>query len=151
LDDWQTVDAPKQVLLSKILPVKFNPPPIADQGKTPTPKPDQKPSEKFSFRPLQVTSKIDSEWESGFCMSFKITNPSSSKIKNWYLKFKMNQAEINQSWNGNFQQQAKGNYIATPLDWGKIIEPAQVRDIGFCANKLGSDYQPQKIEIINGN
>lgn len=153
LDDWQTVDSPKQVLLSKILPVKFNPPPVAivDQSKTPTPKPEQKPSEKFSFRPLKFTSKIDSEWESGFCMSFKITNPSSTKIKNWYLKFQMNQAEINQSWNASFQQQTKSNYIATPLDWGKIIEPAQVRDIGFCANKLGSDYQPQKIEIINGN
>ncbi|AFZ01969.1 cellulase family glycosylhydrolase [Calothrix sp. PCC 6303] len=155
LDDWQTVDVPKQVLLSKILPVKFNPPSIAvvNKGTTPSqpPKPSQPIPQNYSFSPLQVTTEIDSDWESGYCMSLKISNPSNSKIQNWQLRFSMNQAEINQSWNANFQQQAKSKYIVTPLDWGKVIEPTQVRDIGFCAKKLGNDYQPQKIEIIKGN
>jgi endoglucanase len=153
LDDWQTVDVPKQILLSKILPVKFIPPAIAVVNNSitspPTPKPSQPIPEKYSFRTLQVTSKIDSDWNSGFCMSFKISNPSNTKIQNWHLKFNMNQAEINQSWNANFQQQAKSDYVVSPLDWLKVIEPTQVRDVGFCAHKLGNDYQPQKIEVKN--
>jgi len=33
--------------------------------------------------------------------------------------------------------------------WGRVIEANQVRDIGFCANKQGNDYQPTQIEVKN--
>lgn len=155
LDDWQSVDAPKQVLLSQILPVKFTPPPVlvANTGQTkPSPQPAKEPVRRDSNNPLssnqlKVTSDIYSNWQSGFCVSFKVGNSSSTKIKDWQLQFKMNQAAINNSWNANFKQQGNGEYIATPVDWAKVIDPNQTRDIGFCANKQGSDYQPQKIQI----
>ena len=60
----------------------------------------------------------------------------------------MNQAKINNSWNADFKQQGAIQYLVAPLDWGKTIEPNQVRDTGFCANKLGSDYQPQQITAV---
>lgn len=189
LADWQSVDAPKQVLLSKILPVKFTPEsiPIAGEikpvatlkpvgkeqstgnsppGSTLSP-PLSSPSRSASS-PLsrsafvspsltsrslssssklpQITTKIDSDWQSGFCISFKVENPSDTKINNWQLKFKMNQAAIKNTWNANFKQQ-NNQYVVTPLDWGKVIEPKQIRDIGFCADKLGGDYQPKEIKV----
>ncbi len=150
LDDWQSVDAPKQVLLSQILPVKFTPPPlvIANTGQSKPSQPLQRDnSNPLASNQLKVTSNIYSNWQSGFCVSFKVSNSSNTKIKDWQLNFKMNQAAINNSWNANFKQQANGEYIATPIDWAKAIDPNQTRDIGFCANKQGSNYQPQKIEI----
>jgi endoglucanase len=139
LDDWQSVDAPKQVLLSQILPVKFIPPPVVVNKPSPQPLPPDS-------NQLKVTSNIYSNWQSGFCVSFKVSNSSNTKIKDWQLQFKMNQAAINNSWNANFQQE-NGQYIVKPVDWVKAIDPNQSRDVGFCANKQGDDYQPQKIEI----
>lgn len=173
LDDWKSIDAPKQVLLSKILPIKFTAPPAA-VAIMPTRQPEQAgkasvtnnssppssssslpPSSRSassSFKQMQVTSKIDSDWESGFCATFKVGNISSRKINNWQMKFNMNHAAINNSWNGIFKQQGKSEYIVTPLNWGMAIEPKQVRDMGFCANKLSAeDYQPKQIEITINN
>ncbi|MEO1558174.1 MAG: cellulose binding domain-containing protein [Cyanobacteria bacterium J06632_19] len=58
----------------------------------------------------------------------------------------MSQAKIKNSWNANFKE-VKGIYTANPLDWGKTIQPQKVRDVGFCAQKLGSDYSPQQVEL----
>ncbi|MGH8000698.1 MAG: cellulose binding domain-containing protein, partial [Brasilonema sp.] len=81
------------------------------------------------------------------CVSFKIINQGNTKANNWQMTFQMKQAAINNSWNGNFKPQGATQYVVTPLDWGRIIEPNQVRDLGFCANKLGSDYQPTEVRV----
>ncbi|MEH2438176.1 MAG: cellulase family glycosylhydrolase [Nostoc sp.] len=168
LDDWQSVDLPKQQLLSQLLPVvqvqppvqPSNPPvsptptlsvsptPTPSVSPTPTPSPSVSPST-TSTAQLKVTTEINSNWETGFCVSFKITNQGNTKVNNWQLAFNMNQAKINNFWNADFKQQGAIQYIAAPLDWGKTIEPNQVRDTGFCANKLGSDYQPQQIAAVS--
>ncbi|WP_242055589.1 MULTISPECIES: cellulase family glycosylhydrolase [Nostocales] len=137
-DDWQSVDIPKQQLLSQLLDVETR-----NFASLPRLIASRPPSVQ-----LKAHSDIYSNWETGFCVSFKIKNSSSSKVDNWQLKFQMKQAAINNSWNANFKQR-DFEFTATPLDWGRIIEPNQVRDIGFCANKQGNDYQPTQIEIKN--
>jgi len=150
LDDWQTVDLPKQQLLSQLLsPVQVQPP---NQPSNPPVSPNPTPSispTPTSTDQLKVTTDINSNWKTGFCVSFKITNQGNTKVSNWQLVFNMNQATINNSWNADFKQQGAIQYVVTPLDWGKTIEPNQVRDTGFCANKLGSDYQPQQIAAVS--
>jgi len=159
LDDWQSVDLPKQQLLSQLLPSvqvtreeKFESRRVEAGGNA-----RQSNSSFFlSQRPpvpmpttaqMKVVTDINSNWNTGFCVSFKIINQGNTKVSNWQLEFNMNQAIINNSWNANFRQQGTIHYVVTPLEWGRLIEPNQVRDIGFCANKLGSDYQPQQIEV----
>ncbi|MEL6164975.1 MAG: cellulose binding domain-containing protein, partial [Cyanobacteria bacterium J06628_3] len=95
---------------------------------------------------LTATTNIYTDWETGFCTSFRITNNSSKTVDNWQLKFKMNQAKINNSWNADFNRR-KAQYTVTPFDWGQTIKPNQVREIGFCADKLGSDYSPQQVQL----
>lgn len=143
LDDWQNYDRAKQQLLSQLLPsmavnnqnvaLSPNPPIPATPTATATAK-------------LQVTTNIYANWETGLCANLKIFNSSNSKANNWQLSFQMNQAKINNSWNANFQKQGT-EYIVTPLDWGRVIEPNQSRDIGFCTQKLGTDYQLQNVEV----
>lgn len=142
LDDWQSVDLPKQQLLSQLLPpVQVQPPnQPSNPHVSPTP---------TSTAQLKVTTDINSNWETGFCVSFKITNQGNTKVNNWQLAFKMNQAKINNFWNADFKQQGAIQYVVAPLDWGKTIEPNQVRDTGFCAKKLGSDYQPQQVAAVS--
>ncbi|MBE9126831.1 MULTISPECIES: cellulase family glycosylhydrolase [unclassified Coleofasciculus] len=159
LDDWLTVDAPKQELLQGLLvATRFshtptaaivNPKPRSSPiAIAPTPKPQPPSTISPTAQPqLKVVSNIRSDWQDGFCMSLQVINPSSSSVRDWQLQFQMNQATINESWNGNFKRQGS-QYTGTPLDWGRVIEPGQSRELGFCANKQGSDYQPQQLSAV---
>ncbi|NET57260.1 MAG: hypothetical protein F6K47_14170 [Symploca sp. SIO2E6] len=108
------------------------------------------PSVSFAKSPsrLQVVSNLYSDWHNGFCVNLRVINQSNTKVRDWQVKFRMNQAAINNSWNGNFRSQGS-QYQVTPLDWGRVIEPGQSQYLGFCANKLGSDYQPRQISVAS--
>jgi endoglucanase len=149
LDDWKNVDLPKQQLISQLLPVKFTPmqqPAVRELLKPQNQRQTPLTTNLSSDTKLKVTTEIYSDWQTGFCTSFKITNHSNETVRNWQLQFNMNQAKIKNSWNADFKQQ-KGIYTVTPFDWGKIIQPKQVRDVGFCSEKLGSDYSPQQVKL----
>jgi endoglucanase len=143
LDDWQNYDLLKQQLLSQLLPsMKVSKKDVFSSSSSPilvTPLPTAS---------LKVATDTYANWETGACSNLKITNTGNTKVSNWQLRFHLNQARINNFWNANFQQQGTTQYLVTPLDWGRVIEPNQSRDIGFCANKLGSDYQVRQIEVI---
>ncbi len=153
LDDWKNVDLPKQQLISQLLPVKFTqqlPTPIKEPLEPQKPKKAERQIQSAtsisSEAKLIVKTEIYSDWQTGFCTSFKIKNHSNEAVQNWQLQFNMNQAKIKNSWNADFKQSI-GQYTVTPYDWGQTIQPNQVRDVGFCSEKLGSDYSPQQIKL----
>ncbi len=59
----------------------------------------------------------------------------------------MNQATLESTWNGTFTSSSSDSsqYTVIPDDWMQAIAPNQTRNVGFCANKTGSDYQPQNL------
>ena len=133
-------------------PVVTNPSPSPQPSSSPVvtnPSPSPQPPQPVvttGQAQLKVSSNLQADWQSGFCMGMMVTNTGSTPVQDWQLTFQMNQASINNSWNGNFQPQGS-QYVVTPLDWGRVIEPGQSRDLGFCANKIGSDYQPQQFSV----
>jgi endoglucanase len=133
-------------------PVVTNPSPSPQPSSSPVvtnPSPSPQPTQPVvttGQAQLKVSSNLQADWQSGFCMGMMVTNTGSTPVQDWQLTFQMNQASINNSWNGNFQPQGS-QYVVTPLDWGRVIEPGQSRDLGFCANKIGSDYQPQQFSV----
>jgi endoglucanase len=151
LDDWTNVDLQKQQLISQLLPVKFTqklPTTVREPVKPKKPqKQIQSSTSVSSSARLKVTTQIYTDWQTGFCTSFKIKNHSNEPVQNWQLKFKMNQAKIKNSWNADFRQE-RGQYTVTPYDWGQTIQPNQVREVGFCSEKLGEDYSPQQVKLI---
>ena len=106
LDDWKNVDLPKQQLISQLLPVKFTqklPTTVREPLKPKKPERQiQSATDLSSEARLKATTEIYSDWQTGFCTSFKITNNSNEPVQNWQLKFKMNQASIKNSWNARF-------------------------------------------------
>ncbi|MGD1910721.1 MAG: cellulase family glycosylhydrolase [Rivularia sp. (in: cyanobacteria)] len=147
LDDWKSVDLPKQKILSQLLPVKFTDvvARTIEEKKKPEKLNDSTPVIPTEAR-LKVTTEIYSDWQTGFCSRFRVTNHSNEPVQNWQIKFNMNQAKIKNSWNADFKQ-ARDKYTVTPLESVRIIQPKQVRDVGFCAEKLGSDFSPQQVKL----
>jgi len=159
LDDWRNIRTDKQQLLNPLLnqagiatpqPTKT---PTSTPTKTPSTTPTPKPSPLPSKPPtptstkLQAIAIVSSDWDKGFCVNFKVTNQGST-IKNWQLKFVMQQAVINNSWNGVYANQGS-QYTVTVPDWAKVLQSGQSIDsVGFCANKQGSNYKPQQVKAI---
>jgi len=161
-DDWRSLQADKQALLAPLLTGRRGaiaqpaptPSPQPAPSPTPTPSPPPAPSPQPSPAPspttgLQVATALQSDWNTGFCTSFRVQNSGSQPVGNWRLQFRMNQAAIDQSWNGTFARQGS-NYTVTPPDWGRVVQPGQTVEIGFCARKQGADYRPQQVRLTSG-
>jgi len=58
----------------------------------------------------------------------------------------MSQADLKSNWNGQFERQGN-QYTVTPPDWALTMQPNQTVNIGFCADKRGSDYQPKQVRV----
>ncbi|NJO51494.1 MAG: cellulase family glycosylhydrolase, partial [Leptolyngbyaceae cyanobacterium RM2_2_4] len=157
-DDWQTVDAPKQELLNQLLEDAtstsgLNPSPALPSSTSPasaSPTPAASVAIATPQANLSVESSIQSDWQTGFCVSFRVTNQSNTSANNWRLLFAMEDAAITQSWNGSFRPNGS-TYEVIPPDWATTIQPEQSVDLGFCANKLGANYLPRQARIVEYN
>ena len=175
LDDWRSVNVPKQQLLSRLLPGSTaptstptptpissptpipTPTPISTPAPTPTPTPTPTstpaptpiPTPSPGATTLKAEAVIKSDWEQGFCVDLHITNQGNASTQNWQLMFQLNQATITSTWNGNFVAQGT-NYRVTPPDWGRVIQPNQTSDsVGYCATKQGSNYKPTQLSATS--
>ena len=95
---------------------------------------------------LRYTTHMDSDWQTGFCFRVQVTNRGAARSPNWRLSFQMTDAVINNSWGGRFDHQGS-EYTVKPFEWGRSLYPNQTVDLGFCATKQGSDYQPQQVTL----
>ncbi len=172
-DDWRSIDAPKQALLSTLLTADVasaptpTPTPTPDPAPTPMPTPEPEPTPMPEPTPslppapelvptpqptpsptqLQATVNLQSDWQQGFCVNFRVTNTGTTPSQHWQLRFQMNQAAIQNSWNGDYTNQGN-QYTVTPPNWGRAIQPGQTVDwMGFCASKSGADYLPKQVSV----
>ncbi|MBW4580814.1 MAG: cellulase family glycosylhydrolase [Tildeniella nuda ZEHNDER 1965/U140] len=154
-NDWRTVDQAKQQLLSQLLSSLGAPPltvavrpsvPPLSPTVLPSPRPSAAIVPSSSDSKLQVEAIVQSDWQTGFCTAIRVTNRGSASSRNWRLKFQMNQATIRNSWNGTFARQGS-RYTVDPPEWGRVIEPNQSVDLGFCAAKRGADYRLKKLAV----
>ncbi|MBW4692547.1 MAG: cellulase family glycosylhydrolase [Lyngbya sp. HA4199-MV5] len=152
--DWKTVEQAKQQLLNQLLSTpgiaarvssvrSSNQPAMSSIALPSSPAPIAPSS---ADQQLQVQATIQSDWQTGFCTAIRVTNNGNSSRRNWRLKFQMNQATIRNSWNGTFTRQGS-RYTVEPPEWGRVLEPNQSIDLGFCAAKRGADYRLKKLAV----
>ncbi|PSB24595.1 cellulase family glycosylhydrolase [Stenomitos frigidus] len=157
-DDWRTVDQAKQQLLSQLLTVpgptalalsvRQSVSPLAPlvAPTLPSPRPTGEIVPSSADGQLEVQATMQSDWQTGFCTAIRVTNHTKLSRRNWRLKFQMNQATIRNSWNGTFAHQGS-RYTVDPPEWGRVLEPNQSIDLGFCAAKQGVDYRLKKLAV----
>ncbi|GJD18346.1 Cellulase (glycosyl hydrolase family 5), putative [Rivularia sp. IAM M-261] len=97
---------------------------------------------------LDIEIIIESNWDKRLCVLFRVTNNSGEKFApKWKLSFIPGQVQINQIWNGKFCLQPP-TVTVIPEDSGISLAPNQVVEIGYCAEKFGSNYQPSDVKLI---
>jgi endoglucanase len=116
---------------------------------TPTPPIAQPDPNRRASTTLVPKTRQKSDWDTGFCTSIKIINPTDRPITNWGLQFTMPNATIDQKWNAEYPADPSGNYNVQPADWAKTIGAKQSIELGFCAKKNGKDPLPKDFKIVD--
>lgn len=170
LDDWKTVNASKQQLLSTLLAFSSsttslsnsdtaslsttsNTNPASSVSTTSvdraiTTSSNSGTTSSSSSPSLTAKSLIQSDDRRSFCVNLRITNEGNASTRNWQLTFAPNQATITRAWGGNFLPQGT-KYVVMPETGGKVIQPNQAVEVGYCANKQGSNYKPTQVSATH--
>ncbi|MBD2772981.1 cellulase family glycosylhydrolase [Iningainema tapete] len=152
-------DRPQLIPLSKHIGSKPTPTPTATPTPTPTATPTPTPTATPTPTPSPTNNPVgtsllaetiyQSDWQTGFCVNFRVTNRGNTSTRNWQLKFQMSQAQINNNWNFSYSKQGS-EYVVTPAESARVIQPNQTQEsLGFCANKLGSDYKLKQVSATS--
>ena len=156
--DWRTIEQEKQQLLNPLLAASGlsgralsalsmrRPDASGFSTVLPSSRPASAIVPSSGNSQLQVQATMQSDWQTGFCTAIRVTNRGKLSSRNWQLKFQMNQATIRNSWNGTFTHQSS-RYTVVPPEWGRVLEPNQSIDVGFCAVKQGTDYRVKKLAV----
>lgn len=169
LDDWKTVDAAKQQLLSTLLPISssttttlgtspttssgtgttnFSGTSTTNSSNNITTTSSSSGTANVSGTPvLKAETLIQSDESTRLCVNLRVTNQGNGSTRNWQMMFAPNQATITQAWGGNFLPQGT-KYLVQPESGGEVIQPNQAVEVGYCANKLGSNYKPTQLSAI---
>ena len=79
------------------------------------------------------------DWGDGYCMYFDVSNITSFPITGWTLVFQTNDSVIYTTWNATFDASSGVVHVTPDSDYS-TISPGETRsDVGFCANKVGSN------------
>ena len=83
-------------------------------------------------------SYTTNNWGSGFQVSFKVSNNSSSAVSGWTLKLSKSDINITASWNVNITE-TDDYYIVTPVSWNSSIAGGQSVEFGVQGEGSVSD------------
>jgi cellulase/cellobiase CelA1 len=85
---------------------------------------------------LSATSTLDSQWDTGYCATVKVTNGSSRTLTPKSVSFTLNsQVTLTDAWNATVSR--SGSQVTGVFaDWAAPLAPGQSStDLGFCTNR----------------
>ncbi|WP_049946050.1 endo-1,4-beta-xylanase [Butyrivibrio sp. WCD2001] len=105
----------------------------------PDPEPVEEPTQEEPTQedpaPAPVADGLDlqysiNSWGSGYQVSFKVTNNSSSDVNSWTLKLNKNDINIGNAWNVNIDEDGD-YYVITPVGWNAYLSSGQSTEFGI--------------------
>ncbi len=88
---------------------------------------------------------IKSEWSTGYCYKFEITNNNDENL-DWTLDFDLD-SDLKSNWSGVFEETDTW-YSVTWVSYNKLIKPGKTKNFGYCAY---TKVLPSNIELIDNN
>lgn len=78
---------------------------------------------------VDITYDMNS-WETGYWVSYKLTNNTGKTLENWTVKLSRKQVNIDSSWCANIET-TDDEYVLTPLSWNTKIPNGSSIEFGF--------------------
>lgn len=88
---------------------------------------------KTQYNSNESNLKLDydiNSWNSGYKVSFKVSNNSDSDVSNWVVKVKKSDINISSSWCVNINEEGD-YYVITPLSWNSKIAKGNSVEFGI--------------------
>lgn len=107
--------------------------PTRSRAPTPTPKPPVPTIVGTISNGLQVSQKVYSKWDKGYCANLTIKNTNSSVVTSWTITFPVT-GKLSTLWSAKWSQTGS-NVTAQGLNWNSKIQPGGLLNgVGYCAN-----------------
>lgn len=90
---------------------------------------------------LSGTVTIRDQWATGYCADVVVSNTGTTSVSTWTASIDLNQGQLSGSWNVNATQSGEV-LTGTPVSWNAAIPARGSVAWGYCANKLGTSWQP---------
>jgi len=95
-----------------------------------------------SIYALNLESETSSQWNSGYCEKFYLTN-NWTTVSNWKITFDIQNPDFSSKWNANFIC-SNTKCSLTAVDWNKNIKKWEKVELGFCSKNLN---KPNNIKL----
>ena len=93
-----------------------------------------------------ITFCLVNTWETAYQAEISVENTGSKPIKNWYLRFELEDA-IKTLWNSSIDAHIEDCYIIKNAQWNQNISPGDQVTFGFIADGRFSGF-PKDYEIL---
>ncbi|MFZ5892776.1 MAG: cellulose binding domain-containing protein [Myxococcota bacterium] len=87
---------------------------------------------------------LTSQWDTGWCAQVTLTNYGARPTNSWTVQFDVHESTLTSQWSANFTNDGS-LYTATNVAWNGNIPSLQSVNFGFCANKTGTNWQPELV------
>ncbi len=94
----------------------------------------------------EISTSIDSRWESGYTGTVTLKNIGDKNIDNWYLKL-THQDKITSIWNASIVENDNGELLIKNAKWNQDIAPGNTVIFGYQAQYEDEIHEPEKFEL----
>lgn len=98
---------------------------------------------------LDVTLRVYSDWNTGFCGDVTLANTGATSIMNWGLRIRFADSNFTGTWNAVYTRTNNDVVEVSPVSYNRQIWPYSTANIGFCANKTGPNYLPELLSYFS--
>ena len=99
---------------------------------------------------IVVDFMVDSQWETGFSGTIKLTNQGDIALDDWEIQFD-SLFEITSIWDAQIENSNNGNYTIADVGWNANINPDQTISFGFNGSYDGAGAVPPPTNyVVNG-
>lgn len=90
---------------------------------------------------VSATITLDSNWQSGYCVTVNVANESDDAITSWNAIINLNESTVSDLWNADYTQ-ADSQLDASNAAHNGVIAAGASTSFGFCAAKTGASWEP---------
>ncbi len=90
---------------------------------------------------------MQSDWGSGYCAAFVVSNTSDAEVSSWAVDVNVPNATIQNIWDGASDDPSPGVVTISAAEYNDLILPGRAATFGYCALTSAAPYLPSVVSV----
>lgn len=98
-----------------------------------------------------ATLTVTSDWSTGYCAHIALANTGTKPTNGWRVGLDVGESSFTSTWGfvDQLDAQLPTLHALSPLAYNAVVWPSSSTDLGFCAAKTGSNWQPTVVSVAS--